>query len=55
VQSEGSLRKRGEEEIGRAGEDPRDEERKQLEGNEKKRESYKHVTNINRKQVKLKK
>jgi len=29
VQNEGSLRKRGEEEIRRGGEDPRSEERKQ--------------------------
>jgi hypothetical protein len=47
VQSEGSLRKRGQDGIRRAGEDPRNEERKQLERNEKKQEGYKHVTNIN--------
>jgi hypothetical protein len=52
VQNEGSLRKRGEEEIRTAGEDPRSEERKQHEGNEKMRESNKHVPNINREQVK---
>jgi hypothetical protein len=52
VQSEGSLSKRGEEEIRRAGEDPRSEERKQHEGNEKKRKRNKHVPNINREQVK---
>jgi hypothetical protein len=53
VQSEGSLRKRGEEEIRRACEDPRSVERKR-EWNEKKgeRESIKHVPNTNREQVK---
>ena len=52
MQNEGSLRKRREEEIRRAGEDPRNEERKRHEGNERKRESNRHITNINRKQVK---
>ena len=52
MQSEGSLRKRGEEEIRRAGEDPRSVERKQHEGDEQKRESSKHVPNTNREQVK---
>jgi len=52
VQSEGSLRKRGEEEIRRAGKDPRCVEIKQHEGDEKKRENGKHVPNTNREQVK---
>lgn len=52
MQSEGSLRKRGEEEIRRACEDPRSVERKQRERDEKKQESSKHVPNTNRQQVK---